>query len=219
MAVDAAVKLERPLLVKGEPGTGKTLLAEEIANTLGLQLFTWHIKSQTKALQGLYEYDAVSRLRDSQLGDDRVQRHPQLHQEGQALGRVRIRRAGRAVDRRDRQGRHRVSRTTSCRNSTAWSSSSTRLSETVKAPSTAPSSSSPRTTRRSCRTRSCAAASSTTSTSRIGRRCSRSSRCIFPEHQGSPGQGGDGDLLRRAQGAGAEEKALHLGAHRLAQAA
>ena len=72
-AVDAAVKLERPLLVKGEPGTGKTLLAEEIANTLGVPLIQWHIKSQTKASQGLYEYDAVSRLRDSQLGDDRVQ--------------------------------------------------------------------------------------------------------------------------------------------------
>ena len=73
MAVDAAVKLERPLLVKGEPGTGKTLLAKEIASTLGVPLIQWHIKSQTKASQGLYEYDAVSRLRDSQLGDDRVQ--------------------------------------------------------------------------------------------------------------------------------------------------
>ncbi|MXY52394.1 MAG: MoxR family ATPase [Gammaproteobacteria bacterium] len=73
MAVDAAIKLERPLLIKGEPGTGKTLLAEEIAKTYDLRLITWHIKSQTKALQGLYEYDAVSRLRDSQLGDDRVQ--------------------------------------------------------------------------------------------------------------------------------------------------
>ena len=73
MAVDAAVKLERPLLVKGEPGTGKTLLAEEVAKTLGVPLIQWHIKSQTKASQGLYEYDAVSRLRDSQLGDDRVQ--------------------------------------------------------------------------------------------------------------------------------------------------
>ena len=72
MAVDAAVKLERPLLVKGEPGTGKTALAEEIAKTLQCPLIEWHIKSQTKASQGLYEYDAVSRLRDSQLGDDRV---------------------------------------------------------------------------------------------------------------------------------------------------
>ena len=72
MAVTAAVELERPLLIKGEPGTGKTLLAEEVAQSLGLPLIEWHIKSQTKALQGLYEYDAVSRLRDSQLGDDRV---------------------------------------------------------------------------------------------------------------------------------------------------
>ena len=72
MAVTAAVELERPLLIKGEPGTGKTLLAEEVANSLGFPLIEWHIKSQTKALQGLYEYDAVSRLRDSQLGDERV---------------------------------------------------------------------------------------------------------------------------------------------------
>lgn len=72
MAVDAAVVLQRPLLIKGEPGTGKTMLAEEVAQSLGLRLIQWHIKSTTKAQQGLYEYDAVSRLRDSQLGDDRV---------------------------------------------------------------------------------------------------------------------------------------------------
>jgi MoxR-like ATPase len=72
MAVDAAVKLERPLLVKGEPGTGKTMLAEEIARSLDMPLIQWHIKSTTKAMNGLYEYDAVSRLRDSQLGDERV---------------------------------------------------------------------------------------------------------------------------------------------------
>ncbi len=72
MAVDAAVVLERPLLVKGEPGTGKTLLAREIADTLHCPLIQWHIKSTTKAQQGLYEYDAVTRLRDSQLGDERV---------------------------------------------------------------------------------------------------------------------------------------------------
>ena len=72
MAVNAAITLERPLLIKGEPGTGKTLLAIEVARALGRPLFEWHIKSTTKAQHGLYEYDAVSRLRDSQLGDARV---------------------------------------------------------------------------------------------------------------------------------------------------
>jgi len=72
VAVNAAIVLERPLLVKGEPGTGKTVLAEEIARGLGVELLTWHVKSTTKAAQGLYEYDAVARLRDSQLGDPRV---------------------------------------------------------------------------------------------------------------------------------------------------
>ena len=72
LAVNSAMVLGRPLLVKGEPGTGKTMLAEEVARALGKPLFQWHIKSTTKAQQGLYEYDAVSRLRDSQLGDPRV---------------------------------------------------------------------------------------------------------------------------------------------------
>ena len=72
MAVNAAVTLERPLLVKGEPGTGKTELARQVSAALGLPMIEWHIKSTTKAQQGLYEYDAVSRLRDSQLGDERV---------------------------------------------------------------------------------------------------------------------------------------------------
>jgi MoxR-like ATPase len=72
VAVNAAVTLARPILIKGEPGTGKTVLAQEIANALDLRLISWHIKSTTKAQQGLYEYDAVSRLRDSQLGDARV---------------------------------------------------------------------------------------------------------------------------------------------------
>jgi MoxR-like ATPase len=72
LAVNAAITLQRPLLIKGEPGTGKTKLAEEVAAALGLPLLEWHIKSTTKAQQGLYEYDAVSRLRDSQLGDARV---------------------------------------------------------------------------------------------------------------------------------------------------
>ncbi len=72
MAVNAAVTLERPILIKGEPGTGKTQLAIEVAQSLGKPLYEWHIKSTTKAQQGLYEYDAVARLRDSQLGDDKV---------------------------------------------------------------------------------------------------------------------------------------------------
>ena len=72
VAVNAAITLERPLLIKGEPGTGKTILAHEIAAAIGAPLIEWHVKSTTKAMQGLYEYDAVSRLRDSQLGDERV---------------------------------------------------------------------------------------------------------------------------------------------------
>ncbi|GAA4087949.1 MoxR family ATPase [Zhongshania borealis] len=72
MAVNAAVTLQRPLLIKGEPGTGKTLLAEQVAESMGKTLIQWHIKSTTKAQQGLYEYDAVSRLRDSQLGNEKV---------------------------------------------------------------------------------------------------------------------------------------------------
>ena len=72
VAVNAAVTLQRPLLIKGEPGTGKTVLAHEVAQALGHELIEWHIKSTTKAQQGLYEYDAVSRLRDGQLGDERV---------------------------------------------------------------------------------------------------------------------------------------------------
>ena len=73
LAVDAALSLEKPLLVKGEPGTGKTMLAIEVAESLGMRLIEWHIKSTTKASQGLYEYDAVSRLRDSQLGNEKVE--------------------------------------------------------------------------------------------------------------------------------------------------
>ncbi len=72
VAINASITLERPLLIKGEPGTGKTILAHEVAKALGRPLIEWHIKSTTKAQQGLYEYDAVSRLRDSQLGDERV---------------------------------------------------------------------------------------------------------------------------------------------------
>ena len=72
IAVNAAITLERPIIVKGEPGTGKTMLAHEVAQAIGCEIITWHIKSTTKAQQGLYEYDAVTRLRDSQLGDEKV---------------------------------------------------------------------------------------------------------------------------------------------------
>jgi MoxR-like ATPase len=94
VAVNAAVTLQRPLLVKGEPGTGKTELARQVAQALGLPLIEWHVKSTTKAQQGLYEYDAVSRLRDSQLGDARVNdvrnyiRKGKLWQAFEAAGRV-----------------------------------------------------------------------------------------------------------------------------------
>ena len=85
VAVNAAITLERPLLVKGEPGTGKTVLALEIAKSLGASLLEWHVKSTTKALQGLYEYDAVSRLRDSQLGDERVHRRRRTRMHGERV--------------------------------------------------------------------------------------------------------------------------------------
>ena len=89
MAVNAAITLEKPLLVKGEPGTGKTLLATEIAGSLNRNLIEWHIKSTTKAQQGLYEYDAVARLRDSQLGDGRVHDISNYILRGKGLGCVR----------------------------------------------------------------------------------------------------------------------------------
>ena len=79
MAVNASMALERPLLIKGEPGTGKTLLAIEVAQSLDMELIEWHIKSTTKASQGLYEYDAVTRLRDSQLGEERVKDLSLIH--------------------------------------------------------------------------------------------------------------------------------------------
>ena len=108
VAVNAAIALERPLLVKGEPGTGKTVLAKEVADAIGAPLLEWHVKSTTKAQQGLYEYDAVSRLRDSQLGDERVADIANYIQARQALGSLRDGNAPRAVDRRNRQGGHRI---------------------------------------------------------------------------------------------------------------
>ena len=108
MAVNAAVTLARPLLVKGEPGTGKTQLAEEIARSLDKPLYRWHVKSTTKAQHGLYEYDAVSRLRDSQLGDAKVHDIGNYIIPGRLWEAFRSDTPGGAADRRDRQGRHRI---------------------------------------------------------------------------------------------------------------
>ena len=99
LAVNAAITLERPLLIKGEPGTGKTMLAEEVALALGKPLLQWHIKSTTKAQQGLYEYDAVARLRDSQLGDERVKDIKKLHPPRHPVAGVHGGRAGGVADR------------------------------------------------------------------------------------------------------------------------
>ena len=88
LAVNAAVTLQRPLLIKGEPGTGKTMLAEEVAKALGLPLFEWHIKSTTKAQQGLYEYDAVSPAARFAAGRPARARHQQLHRQGHAVAGV-----------------------------------------------------------------------------------------------------------------------------------
>jgi hypothetical protein len=107
MAVNAAVTLERPLLIKGEPGTGKTHVGRGSRHRAGQALIQWHIKSTTKAQQGLYEYDAVSRLRDSQLGDAKVHDIANYIRKGK-LWEAFARRAGGAADRRDRQGGHRV---------------------------------------------------------------------------------------------------------------
>ena len=168
-AVNAAIVLERPLLVKGEPGTGKTVLAEEIAKGLGAPLLTWNVKSTTKAQQGLYEYDAVSRLRDSQLGRSARVGDRQLHPARQAVGSVHASRASGAPHRRDRQGRYRVPQRPPDR-TRPDGVPCLRDRRDDPRPSAAPSSSSPRTTRRNCRTRFCAAASSTTSSSPMPRR-------------------------------------------------
>ena len=108
VAVNAAIALQRPLLIKGEPGTGKTVLAHEVAKALGAPLIEWHIKSTTKAQQGLYEYDAVSRLRDSQLGDERVKDIANYIKRGKLWEPSPPSERAGAADRRDRQGRHRV---------------------------------------------------------------------------------------------------------------
>ena len=171
VAVNAAVTLRRPLLVKGEPGTGKTVLAQEIAKAIGAPLIEWNIKSTTKAHQGLYEYDAVARLRDGQLGDPRVHDISNYIRKGKLweaftspqlpvllideIDKADIEFPNDLLHELDRMEFH-VYET----------------KETVAARE--------RPMKRSCPTRSCAAASSTTSGSRIGRRCRRSSTSISP---------------------------------------
>jgi DNA polymerase III delta prime subunit len=150
LAVNAAITLQRPLLVKGEPGTGKTMLAEQLAESFGAKLITWHIKSTTKAHQGLYEYDAVSRLRDSQLGVDKVHDVKNYIKKGKLWEAF--------------ESEERVILL---------------IDEIDKADIEFPNDLLPPTTRRNCRTPSCAAASSTTSPSRTARRCRRSSTCTI----------------------------------------
>jgi DNA polymerase III delta prime subunit len=179
IAVNAAIALGRPLLVKGEPGTGKTVLALEIAKALGAPLIEWHIKSTTKALRGLYEYDAITRLRDSQLGDARVNDIRNYIKRGKLWEAfVSDERPVLLIDEIDKADIEFL--TTSYRNSIAWNSSSTRpAKQSMRA--AARSLSSPQTTRRNCRTRFCAAASSITSAFRMPRRWARSSKFIFRE--------------------------------------
>ena len=179
VAVNAAIALERPLLVKGEPGTGKTELARQVAAALGLDLIEWHVKSTTKAQQGLYEYDAVSRLRDSQLGDDRFNDIRNYIKRGKLWDAFAAGKQGRAADRRDRQGRHRVSQRPAA-GTRSHGVLRLRDRRDDPAPRCGRSSSSPPTTRRNCRTLSCAAASSTTSAFPTSRRCTGSSTCTIP---------------------------------------
>ena len=188
VAVNAAITLERPLLVKGEPGTGKTVLALEIAAALGAPLIEWHVKSTTKAQQGLYEYDAVSRLRDSQLGDARVKDIRNYIKRGKLWDAfVADERPG-AADRRDRQGRHRISQRSAAG---TRSHGVLRLRDRRDGEGAAPADrrSSPPTTRRNCPTPSCAAAFSTTSAFPMPTRCG-DRRGAFPRHQAAAGGGG-----------------------------
>ncbi len=175
LAVNAAITLQRPLLVKGEPGTGKTMLAEQLAESFGAKLITWHIKSTTKAHQGLYEYDAVSRLRDSQLGVDKVHdvrnyiKKGKLWEAFEAEERVIL--LIDEIDKADIEFPNDLLQELDKMEFFVYETNE------PSRPSSARSSSSPPTTRRNCRTPSCAAASSTTSPSPTARPCRRSSTC------------------------------------------
>ena len=178
VAVNAAIVLERPLLVKGEPGTGKTVLAREVADALGAPLIEWHIKSTTKAQQGLYDYDAVSRLRDSQLGDERVKDIRNYIRKGKLWEAFE---AGQKpillideIDKADIEFPNDLLQELDRMEFFVYETG-----EVIRRPSSARSCSSRPTTRRSCPTPSCAAASSITSASRTARPCKPSWTCIF----------------------------------------
>jgi MoxR-like ATPase len=177
VAVNAAIRLERPLLVKGEPGTGKTELAVQIASALGLELIEWSVKSTTKAHQGLYEYDAVSRLRDSQLGDERVNDVANYIRRGKlweafAADKKTVLLID-EIDKADIEFPNDLLQELDRMEFFVYETG-----ETIR-PDSGRSSSSHRTTRRNCPTRSCAAASSTISAFPTWRRCSGLSMCII----------------------------------------
>ncbi len=165
VAVNAAITLERPLLIKGEPGTGKTVLAQEVAKALGAPLIEWHIKSTIKAQQGLYEYDAVSRLRDSQLGDERVKDISNYIKRGKLweafTSPVRPVLLIDEIDKADIEFPNDLLQELDRMEFFVYETG-----ETIKA------------AKRPCRTRSCAAASSTISNFPIPRPCGRSSMSI-----------------------------------------
>ncbi len=178
VAVNASIVLERPLLIKGEPGTGKTVLAEEVAKALGAPLLTWHIKSTTKAQQGLYEYDAVSRLRDSQLGDSRVSDISNYIKRGKLWEAfTHDKRPVLLIDEIDKADIEFPNDLLLELDRMEFFVYET--GETIKR-GEGRSWSSRRTTRRSCRTPFCAAASSITSAFPIPTRWRRSSMCISP---------------------------------------
>ena len=220
LAVNAALALERPLLIKGEPGTGKTLLAfEEVARALGnARCFQWHIKSTTKAQQGLYEYDAVSRLRDSQLGDAQGCGNRATTSSPACCGRPsKVRDPGRRPYRRNRQGRHRVSQRPAARTRPDGVPRLRNASDRFTATASSRLSSSRPTTRRNCPTPSCAAASSITFAFRIAIRWSRIVDVHYPGLKKSLLTGGPGSVLQSARSARPQEKAVHIGVARLAQ--
>src|SRR6516162_3912465 len=181
VAANAAITLQRPLLVKGEPGTGKTVLAQEIAKAIAAPLIEWHIKSTTKAQQGLYEYDAVTRLRDSQLGDARVKDIRNYIKRGKLWEAfVADERPVLLIDEIDKADiefpndlLQELDRMESMRPAKQFT------------PVAAQSSSSPQTTKRNFRTPSCGAASFTTSAFRLPTRCARSSKSIFRASSGA----------------------------------